>query len=225
MRPFNARPEIDSRTIKLIVGLIALGLAPLTSALSPSVIDSISASYYEGGWAQSIFIGFLFAIAAFLLAYNGCSWIEMALSKLAAIAALGVALFPCVCGTHSPPIPWAHGVASALMFGILAGFCLIFYRRALDKPYPQARHRARVYAVCGLAIVLAIGVIALDWLLDGALARTIPRLVFQGEATALAAFGISWLTASHILPWINHADERFAPWREHNPEPSHGQRT
>lgn len=219
MRDFYPRREIDSRTIKLIIGLIALSLAPLTSALSASVIDSISAAYYEGGWAQSIFIGFLFAIAAFLLAYNGCSWIEMALSKLAAIAALGVALFPCTCGTHSPAVPWAHAAAATLMFGILAGFCVIFYRRARSKEYPQARKRAWVYAACGTAIVLAIGVLALDRLLGGTLARTIPRLVFQGEATALTAFGISWLTASHILPWINHAGERFAPWREHNPEP------
>lgn len=217
MRPFNARPEIDSRTIKLIVGLIALGLAPLTSALSSSVIDSISASYYEGGWAQSIFIGFLFAIAAFLLAYNGRSRLEMVLSKLAALAALGVAVFPCACGTHTPPIPWAHGVAAALMFGILAVFCLIFYRRAQAKRHAQARARAWVYAACGLAIGLAIGVLALNWLLDGTLSRAIPRLVFLGEATALTAFGISWLTASHTLPWINHAGERFAPWRADNP--------
>ncbi|HMN21572.1 MAG TPA: hypothetical protein PKA16_09275 [Ottowia sp.] len=133
MRPFHARPEIDSRTIKLIIGVIALGLAPLTSALSPTVIDSISAAYYEGGWAQSIFIGFLFAIAAFLLAYNGRSRRELVLSKLAAVAALGVALFPCACGTHAPAIPWAHALAAALMFALLAAFCRVFYRRARDK--------------------------------------------------------------------------------------------
>lgn len=42
-----------------------------------------------------------FAIAAFLLAYNGYSKREMVLSKLAAIAALGVAMFPCQCGDRT----------------------------------------------------------------------------------------------------------------------------
>ena len=46
--------EIDHLTIKLVVGLIALSLAPLTSFFANSYITSISASYYEGGWSQSI---------------------------------------------------------------------------------------------------------------------------------------------------------------------------
>lgn len=120
---FRTRPEIDSRTIKLIIGVIALSLAPLTRALSPTPIDSISASYDAGGWAQSIFIGFLFAIA----------------------------------------------------------------------------------------------VLALDAWLGHLLLRAVPRLVLHGEATALTAFGISWLTASHTLPWLNRESERFAPWRPGNP--------
>src|SRR5438067_7163036 len=52
--------EINHLTIKLVVGLIALSLAPLTRFFANSYITSISASYYEGGWSQSIFTGFLF---------------------------------------------------------------------------------------------------------------------------------------------------------------------
>lgn len=62
-----------------------------------------------------------------------------------------------------------------------------------------------------------MAVLALDWLRGHALAHAVPRLVFYGEATALTAFGISWLTASHTLPWINRESERFAPWRASNP--------
>src|SRR5258706_598202 len=103
------RPEIDHRTIKLIVGLIALTLANLTSFFAQSSITSISASYYEGGWSLNIFVGFLFAISAFLLAYNGQSTSEMVLSKVAGFAALGVAMFPCKCGDHPEIIPDVHG--------------------------------------------------------------------------------------------------------------------
>ena len=88
------REEIDHLTIKFVVGLIAVSLAPLTDFFAKSSITSISASYYEGGWSQTIFIGFLFAIAAFLLAYNGFSRTDMLMSKFAAAAALGVAMGP-----------------------------------------------------------------------------------------------------------------------------------
>ena len=41
--------EIDHHTIKLIVGIIALSLANLTSFFASTPITSISASYYEAG--------------------------------------------------------------------------------------------------------------------------------------------------------------------------------
>lgn len=211
------RQEIDHRTIKLIVGLVAISLAGLTSALSDTPIASISASYYEGGWAQTIFIGFLFAIAAFLLTYNGLSRAEMVLSKVASVAALGVALFPCECGSHAPIVPYIHGVSATVMFLILASFCYAFFRRARKKGYPQAYVRAAVYAACGAAILVSIAALATDQLLRGALSQMIPRLVFYGEATGLVAFGISWLTASRTLPLLTREDERFSLVRESNP--------
>ena len=211
------RPEIDERTIKLIIGVVALGLAPLTSALSPAPLDSISAAYHEGGAAQSVFVGFLFAVAAMLLAYNGRSRREMWLSKIAAVAALGVALFPCICGTHAVRVPAAHAVAATIMFLVLAWFCLIFYRRAHAKARRSAQVRAGVYAVCGGVIVAAIALLGVNQLTSGALQQVLPRLVFYCEAAALTAFGVSWLNASHVLPWINHPSERFAPWRDVNP--------
>src|SRR5215510_12046051 len=108
MLPKPGRQEIDHRTIKLIVGVVALSLATLTDLFAKTSITSISASYYEGGWSQSIFIGFLFAIAALMLAYNGQSRTEMLLSKVACVTALGVAMFPCGCGGYPPLVPHVH---------------------------------------------------------------------------------------------------------------------
>ena len=209
--------EIDHRTLKLIVGIVALSLAGLTSAFATTAITSISASYYEGGWSQSIFVGFLFAIAAFLLAYNGLSRPEMILSKVASAAALGVALFPCECGSHPALVPYIHGASAAVMFLILAYFCYAFYKRAREKGYPQANVRAAIYAGCGAAILLSIVALAVDHFSHGALSQSIPRFEFYGEATGLVAFGISWLTASRTLPLITREDERFSPLREANP--------
>ena len=124
MIPTPKQQEIDHRTIKLIVGIIAISLASLTSVFANSSITSISASFYEGGWSQTIFIGFLYAIAAFLMAYNGLTKGEMILSKIASIAGLGVVMFPCKCDSHSEIIPYVHGVSAGLMFLILNLFLL-----------------------------------------------------------------------------------------------------
>ena len=217
MFPTPKRPEIDHRTIKLIVGLIATSLAGLTSLFAHTKIASISASYYEGGWSQSIFIGFLFAIAAFLLAYNGVSRTEMVLSKIASAAALGVALFPCRCGDHVELLPYVHGVSAAVMFLVLACMCYGFYRRARNKGHAQANARATVYALAGIAIVASIAVLAIDNAFGGVLSASVPRLTFYGETTGLVSFGVSWLTASRVLPVITRRDERFSPFRERNP--------
>ena len=210
-------PEIDHRTLKLIVGVVALSLAGLTRLFARTAITSISASYYEGGWSQTIFIGFLFAIASFLLAYNGLSRDEMILSRVASAAGLGVALFPCGCDGHTEIIPYVHGASASVMFLILAYFCHGFFRRARSKGYPQARARATIYALCGIAILLSMIALTVDHFSGGALSATIPRLTFYGEATSLSAFGISWLTASRVLPVVTRSDERFSPLREYNP--------
>lgn len=209
------REEIDHRTIKLMIGVIALTLAGLTSYFAGGSITSISASYYEGGWAQSIFVGFLFAIAAFLLAYNGLSTREMVLSKIAAIAALGVALFPCKCNNRDEILPYVHATSATILFLILAYFCYIFYRRARDKAITlgnaPANARAIIYVLCGITIIAAILAIAADAFLGGALTAKVARLVFYAERAALMAFGVSWLTASRVLPFISRQDERFSP--------------
>lgn len=204
------RSEIDHHTIKLIVGLMAITLAALTSILSDNSIDSISASYHEGGWARDIFVGFLFAISAFLLAYNGRSRLQMLLSKVAATAAMGIAMFPCSCEGHPEIIPYVHGISAAVMFFILAGFCYTFFRRALDKGHIQAKWRAGIYAVCGITIIASILILALDHILGGAISSRIDRLTFYGECAGLVAFGIAWLVASRALPIITRGNERLS---------------
>jgi hypothetical protein len=199
--------EIDERTIKLLVGLIALLLAFLTNLFAKNPLESISASYYEGGWSQSIFIGFLFAISAFLLAYNGRLTREMVLSKVAAVASLGVALFPCDCDGHPPLVPYVHGLSAAIMFVILAYFCYLFFLRAQEKGYTQARVRAVIYVICGIVILVSIAVLAIDFFGGGILSAIVPTLTFWGEGFALVFFSISWLTASRLLPFITSKED------------------
>jgi hypothetical protein len=215
-----SKPEIDNHIMKLIVGVIALTLASLTALFAPSPLDSISASYHAGGWSRDIFVGFLFAIGAFLLAYNGKDWpAEMVLAKIAAFAAAGVAMFPCECGTGVEIIPYVHYVSATVMFMILAAFCWMFFNRAREKGRRKADWRAVIYAACGIVILVAVAVLSYDGLTDGSLSTKLPRLIFYGETAGLVAFGVSWLVASRVFPIITDPNERVhvLPKRPHDP--------
>jgi hypothetical protein len=210
--PRTARhQQINQHTIKFTVGVIAIFLGPLTCSFAPPPpLTSISASYYAGGVSQSIFVGFLFATAAFLLAYNGYSTTELILSKLAAIAALGVALFPCHCAEHPQLVLGVHTFSATIMFLILTCFCYGFYRRAREKRQKYASRRGRIYAVCGFLILLSLLILAVDPLTGHFFSRIDKSLVFDGEFVSLAAFGVSWLTASRTLPFLTRSSERYS---------------
>jgi hypothetical protein len=210
--------EIDHRTIKLLVGVIAITLAWLTSAFANTTLTSISAAYYEGGWSQVIFVGFLFAISALMLAYNGYTKVEMVLCKVAAVAALCIAMFPCRCVDRDEIVEGVHGGAAIVLFLILAYLCWGFFRRARAKGYRQARRRSWIYAACGIAMLLSIASLAVETFTQGGITRYMARFVFYGEALGLVAFGVSWLTASRTLPFLTSRDERFSPLRPNNPD-------
>jgi len=49
----------------------------------------------------------------------------------------------------------------------------------------------------------------IDHFTGGVIIHRLPRLVFYCEMLALMAFGVAWLAASHVLPWITAPQERW----------------
>jgi cbb3-type cytochrome oxidase subunit 3 len=199
--------EINEHTAKFIVGVIAISLAIVEYILTDGKLHSVSESYlFEGDWPRNVFVGSLAAIGAFMLSYNGkqpYQTFQMVMSKVAALAAFGIALFPCLCN-RSPyelTFPYLHGIFTALLFIILVLFCYFFFRRARGKEGMAAKVRAAVYALCGIAIVVSILILAVDQFLGKTISEMIPNLTFIFEYVGLSSFGIAWLTAGgHVLP-------------------------
>lgn len=222
--PKTLKPEIDHHITRLVIGFIALLLPVLTSIFATEDLKSISAAYLEHGIASDIFVGFLFAIAALLLSYNGKTICELVLSKVAAIAAIGVAVVPCKCeqpickvngDTAFNIFDNLHGAYALIMFLILAYFCYAFYQSAKNKVAKNkenkhsAKLRMRIYATSGCLILLSITTLLIDMLTECPTFQLMEeRLVFYLETLALIAFGISWLTASLTVPLVAHHSER-----------------
>jgi hypothetical protein len=201
--------EIDHRALKIMIAMVAFTLANVTSVLANDSILSISEAYKYGGWARDVLVGAMFAVAAFMFAYNGYRPLEKVLTKATAVAALGVALFPGEVEPVGSTTQTVHTIASLVMFSTLAGLCWIFYQRAKRKHLMRANRRAVLYALCGWVMLASMLVVVVDHFMGGPLVEKIPRLVFHCERIALLAFGTAWLAAGHILPWLTDPEERW----------------
>ncbi|WOX05509.1 DUF998 domain-containing protein [Microbulbifer pacificus] len=211
--------EIDHHTAKFIVGFIALSLAIFTDLLTPGVsISSISLSYHLTDNARNVFVGSLCVISAFLWSYNGYSLFQAVLSKVAAVAVAAVAFFPCDCFTgrgveevarEATMIGIVHTASAISMFIILAIFCWLFYLRAKEKDSKEAKVRGLIYRICAVAMVGAMAIQLLDILDWVDFSGITHRLTYYVEATSLFAFGVAWLTASRMLPFVTNEDERI----------------
>lgn len=220
------RAEIDEYAIKFLIGLIAFLLPAIELALTRGGITSISQSFWvhpdfwltQGLWTRNVFVGLLFAIAGLLLTYNGKNEDEMWLTKLASLAALLIAMFPCGCdpaGAHEI-LPHVHVAAAAAMFLVLAIFCAIFRHRAYAKGHREARWRGRIYTACGIGMLVSLALFIPGIVAD-------PRRILWAETIGLLSFSFSWLTASHVLPGLNDAAERKYLFRDkRTPQSAHG---
>ena len=204
----NPKPPVlvtfDYRTLRLLVGCIALSIPIVVSLLAKSELTSISASYYTD--ARDGFVGLLFVVGAFLWAYNGHTKNQKIASKFAAVAAIGVAVFPTTCAScESSTSSILHYGSAAVLFAILATFCFVFFRTSI-KEQPGKKHtRSQIYVVCGVVMVLAMLVLGSTQFID----YTLKTVVFWAEAAALVAFGVAWIVAGKALPWLVDEDERL----------------
>jgi hypothetical protein len=197
--------EISYKTMRVVVGTIAILLAPAVHVFSGSQdgLTSISISYWTD--ARDIFVGSLIAVGFFLFAYNGeggkADW-EFYLSKAACLFAVCVALFPTTgySDLNVPPA-WAarsagffglrpqhiHYGAAVLLFACLIAMMWFFSFRALRKG-----KRGRAYFYRAVALLMAGGIMALL-----GLGHTLGwnNTVLYVEVWGLSLFGIGWLAA------------------------------
>jgi riboflavin transporter FmnP len=212
MEQQNKTPVFDYRGLRLLMGLIALSLPIIVSALAGKSLTSISASYYSG--ARDMFVGLLFIVGAFLFAYNGHSDIESLASKIASLAALFVAYFPTACDScRSGIASITHHVAATVLFSILAYFCFIPFRRKVKNFGGKKARRSVIYLVCGwIMIVCMVVIFVTSQVLPKEILMRL-RVTYYGEAVALMAFGVAWIAAGKAFRLIADDDEIYHPFR------------
>lgn len=211
---------IDYRLLRLLMGIIAIAMPIVVSLWSHEKLSSISASYHTA--AQDIFVGMLFSVGTFLIAYRGTANHQktMLATKIGAMGAFAAALFPispdgCPMDTSS----YIHNMAALILFGSLAYICLKLFRdRAKGKSGLKPLRRYFLYTVCGYGIIGSILFIVAAWSLEriGILpndALLNYRIIFVGEGVALGCFGSAWFVAGKwwIFSYYVDKNEAYRP--------------
>ena len=156
---------------------------------------------------RNYLVGSLCAIAAFLACSRGYDLHDEITGYVAGGLTLIVALVPAVNphrAMHSryyDDLGRVHLVAAALMFLVLAYFCLFLFRktsphRTLTR---RKRHRNSVFLVCGVVMVACMAVM-LSLTVKSVQAVLWPTgILFWCESLALSAFGIAWLVKGEVF--------------------------
>lgn len=196
------------------------------------VEGSISAYYHTG--MREVFVAILSALGIFLLCYKGPQKWDVLAAKVAGAFALLVALFPTdetsrkATDTGGPApdsltyfsgpnavdpafVGYVHYASAAVFFITIALMSVfLFTKSGGGEPTPRKLLRNKVYRLCGLAILLAIALIAVDKLLLDGRWSTNSSFVFWMETVAVTAFGISWLTKAEVLLGDKQGERRPA---------------
>lgn len=210
----RSRQDIVSyRTLRRLVGWLGI-LLPFVLLAGCAVLGSKhvlleSISAYYGSDMRNVLVGFLFAVGAFLLCYQGYDWRDNLAGNLACVFLLGVALFPITSEAN-----WVHVVhltSAGALFSTFAVFSLYLFRlsRKGVPPSPEKRKRNLVYLISGLVIVACILAIGISKLFFDEVAGWEP--VFWLESLALCAFGVSWLLKGERFLRDKHPVQDEAP--------------
>ncbi|PCJ22454.1 MAG: DUF998 domain-containing protein [Flavobacteriales bacterium] len=155
--------------------------------------ESISHYYYS--ILRGVFVGALCAVALFMFFYCGYDKSDNITGNLAGLFALGVAWFPTSEGNDIGWCGIVHYTSAALFFGCLAYFSIKLFTKSKkgDLPTLEKLKRNKIYKACGWFMVFCLVAMATySFVIEKH--YHIHYFIWAGEALALLAFGISWLT-------------------------------
>lgn len=204
---------LDYKTLRLLMGIIALVL-PLTVSLASSTrLYSVSGAYYTE--ARYILLVMLVLVGLLLFAYSGHSARESMWSKVAAVASLLLVFFPTDCTNCRTTISGQiHFISGAILFLILAYFCLVPFQKNTRGMKGKRARRSLIYRICGWTMLACIvGLFFANILLSTSEINEW-RLTYYGETIALNAFGIAWIVSGKTSRLIAEEDELFTPFNK-----------
>lgn len=199
---------ISQKKLKLIVGGMGVGL-PTALYLGnyyihdfEEILSSIS-SYYHSSM-RDVFVGVLFAVGVFMIAYEGYGAGDRLLSSLGGSLAIVVALFPTTpTGEERDTTGTIHLLAAGGFFLILGIFCMFLFTKSDDAIRKTRRKKVRnfIYYLCGISLFGSLILLILTE--TSVLELSIEDSTFWLEYIANSAFGTAWLIKGEGIFFLN----------------------
>lgn len=191
-------PEVFTYlTMRKLVGILGIAL-PVVLLIGAAIRSSISAYYYTN--MGDALTGILCAVAVFLICYKGYGALDTISTNIAALGALGVAMFPCdmhkgirvgIFHLLDSSSGIFHVIFAALFFLTLAFIAAFVFTKGKREP------ENTLYRVCGgIIAAMLICIVVVMQVYKG---KPEPVLVFIFETVALWAFGVSWLVKGEVV--------------------------
>lgn len=191
--------------LRRAIGFLGIGL-PFVLVFGKMAVDgggllnSISGYYYSG--MRDVWVGVMCAIGVFLLSYRGYGRVDDIAGNIAAVAAVGVALFPTTPANGDRTdeiVGLLHLGFAAVFFLTLAFFCIVLFTKS-DKEIPGARKpvRNQLYVASGVIMLVCLALIVLCGLVFDDLTKDLYPALWL-ESIAILAFGVAWLTKGGTL--------------------------
>lgn len=158
--------------------------------------ESISLYYHTH--MRDVFVGLLCAVAFFLFAYTGYTWVDNLAGDLAAVFALGVAFCPTA---ENSIVGIIHLVSAVLFFLTLIYFSLFLFTKSKPNPTAKKEQRNVVFKVCGYIMLCCVILLLVFFLISNEMKIKLEKvyIVFLLETIALWAFGVSWLVKGELI--------------------------
>ncbi len=193
--------------LRKALGIIGI-LLPFTVAFgkilldSPGILSSISSYYYS--IMGDVFVGSLCAIGVFLWSYRGYELRDVIAGHIAAVSAVGLALFPTAPDTGATSgqmlISGFHAGFAAAYFLTLSYFALVLFRKTNPNGEMTQMKKIRniIYLLCGIIMLTCmLGIVASHYIPDPSIQAVHPT--FWLESLAILAFGLSWFVKGEAI--------------------------
>ncbi|MBD3670139.1 MAG: DUF998 domain-containing protein [Gammaproteobacteria bacterium] len=192
------------------IGLIGMSL-PFILAIGAWLFFNMglqsSVSHYYYTPMRGVFVGLMFVIGFFLLAYRGYDRRDDITGDIAFLGAVVLALFPTtesqLCGASATVAGTIHYAGAIVFFLSLIYFSLFLFTKSSpgSTPTPQKLKRNLIFRLCAYIMIAAIILLAAYTLGPDSLCQSLSgyRPVFWLEAIAILAFGMSWFVKGEAI--------------------------
>ena len=170
---------------------------------------SISAYYYTN--MRDFFVGLMFLVSMFLATYKGYDKIDMLVTSVTGVFAMGIALFPCysaafqsqkvgVFQIYPSSSNVIHLTCAAVFFVLLSlNSIFLFTKTGAGGLGPQKIKRNRIYVLCGIIMLFCVAAIGASMAFLSSEQVDKYRIVLVCETVALFFFGVSWLVKGQAI--------------------------